>query len=103
MRTRTADLYRVKGQSLCTSNNLEGVGDYLSTWNAAKPGFSQVKLQVKKFADLMRHSNSATTIELYTQSPMAQRIAAQESVLRAILAPPARVRIRGCGEERGMA
>jgi hypothetical protein len=55
----------------------------------------QVKLQVRKFArapsvvratqGILRHNNSATTIELYTQLPMAQRIAAQESVLNAIL------------------
>jgi hypothetical protein len=32
-----------------------------------------VKLQVKKFAErILRHSGSATTIELCTQSPMAQ-------------------------------
>jgi integrase len=53
------------------------------------------KSDVRTTQDILRHSNSATTIELYIQSPMAQRIAAQESVLRAILAPPARVRIRG--------
>jgi hypothetical protein len=45
-----------------------------------------VKLQVKKFAvRILRHSSSATTLDLYTQWPMAQRIAAQESVLRVIL------------------
>jgi integrase len=33
VRTRTADLYRVKAASLCTSNNLEGVGDRVSTRN----------------------------------------------------------------------
>jgi hypothetical protein len=48
-----------------------------------------VKLQVKKFAGrILRHSSSATTIDLYTQSPMAQRIGAQESVLSAILKQP---------------
>ncbi len=35
-----------------------------------------------------RHSSSATTLELYTQSPMEQRIAAQEQVLNAILEQP---------------
>ncbi len=46
--------------------------------------------------DILRHSSSATTIDQYTQSPMAQRVAAQESVLKAILKQPTtRVRIRG--------
>jgi phosphopantetheinyl transferase (holo-ACP synthase) len=55
-----------------------------------------VKLQVNKFAErILHYSSSATTIDLYTQSPMAQRIAAQESVLKAILnQPTARARIR---------
>ena len=53
------------------------------------------KSDVRTTQDILRHSNSATTIELYTQSPMAQRIAAQESVLAAILKQPTtRVRIR---------
>src|ERR1700693_2083906 len=53
------------------------------------------KSDVRTTQDILRHSNSATTIELYTQSPMAQRIAAQESVLSALLKQPtARVRIR---------
>jgi integrase len=53
------------------------------------------KSDVRTTQDILRHSNSATTIELYTQSPMAQRIAAQESVLSAILRrPTARTRIR---------
>ena len=34
MRTRTADLYRVKATSLCTYNNLESVEDCLSTRKA---------------------------------------------------------------------
>jgi hypothetical protein len=37
---------------------------------------------------MLRDRRSATAIELYTQSPMAQRIAAQESVLSAILKQP---------------
>jgi integrase len=41
------------------------------------------KADVRTTQDILRHSNSAT-IEFYTQSPMAQRIAAQESVLAAI-------------------
>ena len=53
------------------------------------------KSDVRTTQDILRHSSSASTIDLYTQSPMAQRIAAQESVLRAILSPPARVRIKG--------
>ena len=45
--------------------------------------------------DILRYSSSATTIDLYTQSPMAQRISAQESMLRAILRQPTRrARIR---------
>src|SRR6266853_1497712 len=53
------------------------------------------KSDVRTTQDILRHSNSATTIDLYTQSPMAQRIAAQESVLNAILKqPPGRARIR---------
>jgi hypothetical protein len=35
--------------------------------------------------DMMRHSNSSTTLDLYTQSSMAQRIAAQEKLLSRIL------------------
>src|SRR6266699_4924301 len=55
------------------------------------------KSDVRTTQDILRHSNSATTIELYTQSPMAQRIAAQEPVLSAILKQPmtrGRIRIR---------
>ena len=40
-----------------------------------------LKSNVRTTQDILRRSSSATTIELYTQSPMAQRIAAQESVL----------------------
>ena len=48
-----------------------------------------MKLQVKKFSErVLRHYSSATTIDFYTQSPMAQRIAAQQSVLSAILKQP---------------
>ena len=36
--TRTPDLYRVKAASLCTSNNLEGVGERLSTWKRGQDG-----------------------------------------------------------------
>jgi hypothetical protein len=54
-----------------------------------------MKSDVRTTQDILRHSSSATTIDLYTQSPMAQRIAAQESVLSAILKQPTkRVRIR---------
>ena len=54
------------------------------------------KSDVRTTQDILRHSSSATTIDLYTQSPMAQRIAAQESVLSAILKQPTRrARIRG--------
>ena len=52
------------------------------------------KSDVRTTQDILRHSSSATTIELYTQSPMAQRIAAQESVLSAILKQPIGARIR---------
>src|SRR6266566_3639598 len=48
------------------------------------------KSDVRTTQDILRHSSSATTIDLYTQSPMAQRIAAQESVLAAILKRPTR-------------
>jgi len=48
------------------------------------------KSDVHNSQDILRHSSSATTIDLYTQSPMAQRIVAQESVLRAILEQPTR-------------
>jgi integrase len=48
------------------------------------------KSDVRTTQDIPRHSSSATTIDLYTQSPMAQRIAAQESVLNAILNQPTR-------------
>jgi hypothetical protein len=45
-----------------------------------------VKLQVNKFAKrILRHNSSATTIDVYTQSPMAQLTPAQKLVLRAIL------------------
>jgi integrase len=43
------------------------------------------KSDVRTTQDILRHSSSAMTIDLYTQSPMAQRIAAQESVPSAIL------------------
>jgi len=43
------------------------------------------KADVRTTQDILRHSSSATTIDLYTQSPMAQRISAQESVLNVIL------------------
>ena len=46
------------------------------------------KADVRTTQDIMRHSNSSTTIELYTQSPMEMRIAAQEQVLDAILEEP---------------
>jgi len=48
------------------------------------------KSDVRTTQDILRHSSSATTIDLYTRSPMAQRIAAQESVLKAILKQPTR-------------
>jgi integrase len=48
------------------------------------------KSDVRTTQDILRHSSSATTLDLYTQSPMAQRIAAQESVLNAILKQPTR-------------
>src|SRR5271166_1772664 len=35
------------------------------------------KSDVRTTQDILRHSSSATTLDLYTQSPMAQRIAAQ--------------------------
>jgi hypothetical protein len=40
--------------------------------------------------DTLRHSNSATAIDPYAQSPMAQKIAARESVLRMIPKQPVR-------------
>ena len=46
------------------------------------------KSDVRTTQDILRHSSSATTIDLYMQSPMAQRIAAQESVQAAILKQP---------------
>jgi integrase len=48
------------------------------------------KSDVRTTQEILRQSSSATTIDLYTQSPMAQRIAAQESVLNAILKQPTR-------------
>jgi hypothetical protein len=38
MRTRTADLYRVKAARLCTFNNLNSVGDCLSTRKRSQAG-----------------------------------------------------------------
>ena len=38
MRTRTADLYRVKAASLCTSKDLEGVGNRCSTCKYGQDG-----------------------------------------------------------------
>src|SRR5882762_515694 len=35
--------------------------------------------------DMMRHSNSSTTLELYTQSTMSQRVAAQQKLLSRIV------------------
>jgi hypothetical protein len=37
---------------------------------------------------MMRHSNGSTALEIYTQSPMEQHIAAQEQALNAIFAEP---------------
>src|ERR1035437_7408827 len=48
------------------------------------------KSDVRMTQDILRHSSSATTIDLHTQSLMARRIAAQESVLKAILNEPTR-------------
>jgi integrase len=48
------------------------------------------KSDVRTTQGILRHSSSVTTLDLYTQSPMAQRIAAQESVLNAILKQPTR-------------
>jgi integrase len=48
------------------------------------------KSDVHRTQDILGHSSSATTLDLYTQSPMAQRIVAQEQVLRAILKRPTR-------------
>jgi integrase len=48
------------------------------------------KSDVRTTQDILRHRSSTTTVGIYTQSSMAQRIAAQESVLRAILKQPAR-------------
>ena len=62
------------------------------------------KSDVRTTQDILRHSSSATTLDLYTQSPMAQRIAAQESVLNAILKQPtrrARTRARQLGSRAG--
>ena len=63
------------------------------------------KSDVRTTQDILRHSSSATTLDLYTQSPMAQRIAAQESVLNAILKQPtrrARVRAARNGSMAGL-
>ena len=46
------------------------------------------KTDVGTAKDMLRHSNSSTTLDLYTQSPMAERIAAQEQVLNEILTQP---------------
>jgi integrase len=43
------------------------------------------KVDVRTTQDILRHSSSATTIDLFTQSPMEERIAAQMQVLDAIL------------------
>jgi integrase len=51
---------------------------------------TEQKSDVRTIKDMLRHSSSAMTIEFYTQSPMAQRIVAQEPVLRAILKPTIR-------------
>ncbi len=62
------------------------------------------KSDVRTTQDILRHSSSATTLDLYTQSPMAQRIAAQESVLKAILRQPTRrvrTRARQLGSRAG--
>ncbi len=57
------------------------------------------KSDVRTTQDILRHSSSATTLDLYTQSPMAQRIAAQESVLDAILRQPIRTVGNGTRQE----
>jgi len=43
---------------------------------------------VRTAQDILRHGNSSTTIDLYTQSSPEQRIAAQELMLTAILKQP---------------
>jgi integrase len=47
------------------------------------------KVDVRTAQDMLRHSNSSTTLNLYTQSSPEQRVAAQELMLTAILRPPA--------------
>ena len=46
---------------------------------------SEKKADVRTTQDLLRHSNSTTTIQLYSQSSPGSRLAAQEAVLDAIL------------------
>jgi integrase len=50
------------------------------------------KADVRTTQDIMRHSNSSTTIELYTQTTMELMVAAQERVLKAILDQPTVIR-----------
>ena len=45
--------------------------------------------------DMLRHSKVATSLELYTQSTMQQRIAAQEKYLRRILPQSELVNVNG--------
>jgi hypothetical protein len=50
VRTRTADLYRVKGPRSRTSNNLKSVGDCRSTWKRGLAGIVTGEITGQKYA-----------------------------------------------------
>jgi len=62
-----------------------------AVWISQSEAFAEPALlteereDLRTVQDMMRHSNSRATLDLYTQSSMAQRIAAQEKLLSRIL------------------
>ena len=54
VRTRTADLYRVKAASLCTCNNLEGVEVRLNTWKRGQDGMLTGEITGEEIPDRTR-------------------------------------------------
>ena len=62
MRTRTADLYRVKAASLCTYNNLEDAEERLSTCKYAQDGIITGEITREEFV-LMFRENSEGVVD----------------------------------------
>ena len=56
--------------------------------NSGVPGLKCASGEAKTVQDLLRHSKVQTTLDLYSQSITADRLAAQAQMLAAIYAPP---------------